>query len=152
MGLEVQAPIGPDGAMAPLAVESGTVMVPSLGQPGLTAAIAAAAIPALTVVVVAVCLMLLSWSILRGVVFSRGNTALAVTAALTALAGVTIGSLTEGMAVTAAMDTVSGGTFTGFALWERNPVQLVLLAFAAAVMATAFSVGSRLQREQEGLV
>ena len=152
MGLEARAPIGPGGAMAPVTIDSGSVLVPSFGQGGLAAALAAAIIPALTAAAVSICLMLLARSVLRGVIFSRGNTGLVVTAGMTALVGATLGSLAEGMAVTSAMDTISGGTFSGFALWEAKPIQFVLLAFAVAIVATAFSVGSRLQRDQEGLV
>ncbi len=150
--LDAQAPIGPNGTMVPVQIDSAIVTVPHLTQPGLGAAILAPLVFAITVSVVVTCLIVLGRNALYGRIFSAGNTRLVATAGVTALVGFGIVPAVEGAVAASAIEELSDGTFHGFALLVAEPMLFVLLAFAFAIVITAYAVGARMQRDQEGLV
>jgi hypothetical protein len=98
-----------------------------------------------------VCLLLLAWSVLQDRVFSRRNTTLVVTAGITGLLGVAAHPFFGNMAANGAFAELSEGTFDNIVM-TIEPAALLFAAFVAALAATVFTVGERLQRDTEGLV
>lgn len=146
------APIGPAGSTAPVQVETAWVTVPSLSADAQGAGIIEQIVFALTVVTIVTCLALVSRSVLRGRIFSRGNTRLVVTAGIVALVGLGVTPALSGVAASSALLEYSDGDFTGTALFQVELFPFIIGAFAFATVATAFTIGARLQRETEGLV
>lgn len=147
-----EAPIGPSAASVPVELESAWVTVPSLPADAQGAAIIQEVVFVLTVVTIVTCLVLVSRSVLRGRIFSRGNTGLVVTAGMVALVGLGVTPALAGVAASSALLDSSGGAFTGTALFQVELFPFIIGAFAFATVATAFTIGARLQRETEGLV
>jgi hypothetical protein len=96
-------------------------------------------------------------SLMRGVAFGRGNTRLVSAAAFTVLIGWIVTSVLDGAASGPALESVGargsrcllGCIGTGQASVDYTP----LIAFLVlAVLAIAFRVGERMQRDTEGLV
>lgn len=151
-GLEVEAPIGPGGAMLPVRIDTATVTVSQLSPAGFGAAIIAQVILFGTVATVVVCLMLLARNSLRGRIFGRGSTRLVTAAGMTALLGFGLAPVFEGMVANDAIARLSQGDFDDYAILTVEPLPFVLLAFAFSIAATAYTIGARIQRDAEGLV
>lgn len=147
----VSVPLGAENTAVSIAATSGTVSVSDLPTPALVAGIAAAAFLALTICIITACLIALAIASLRGQIFSRRNTALVVTAGLAGLIGFTLANLAQTMLANGALAHAIGDSYAGPVV-EANPLVWILAAFVVAVVATAFSVGARIQRETEGLV
>src|SRR5690606_20753557 len=98
------------------------------------------------------CLVLVSRSVLRGRIFSPGNTRLVVTAGIVALVGLGVAPALAGATASSALLKYSEGAFTDVSLFQVELFPFIIGAFAFATVATAFTIGARLQRETEGLV
>lgn len=150
-GTIASAPIGPNGA--PVDVELDTALITAESLPG--ASVAALVIQqivlALTVIVVAGCLVWLCRNIVRGQVFSRTNTVLVTTAGFTALAGFALTPFFGNMGANGAFARLSDRTFNNVIL-AVDPFQLIMVAFVVALASTVFVVGDRMRRDTEGLV
>lgn len=151
IGLDAELPIGPGGADVPVEVESATLAVPQLSSVGLFVGAAQPIVYFLTVAVIVVCMLLLSSGSLRGRIFSRRNTVLVTTAGMTALVGLVVSNLFGTMLANDALARISEGDFVGSAA-SYSPFPYVLGAFAFGIVATAYTVGARIQRDAEGLV
>jgi len=152
VGTDAEAPIGPAGSSAPVTLETAWVTVPSLPTEAQGAAIIERVVFALTVVTIVVCLLLLGRSVLRGTIFSRGNIGLVVTGGIVALVGFGVAPALAGAAASSALLDFSGGDFTGVALFQADLFPFIIGAFAFATVASAFTIGARLQKETEGLI
>lgn len=110
--------------------------------------IAAALLPTLTLMVVAVCFALLGRLFWRGDFFGARSLIAINTAAFTLMLGASVIPLLEAMAANSALATV------GVSFGQRMGVDVVtfVAGFALAVVAYAFQRGARLQRDAEGLV
>ena len=150
-GTTARAPIGPDGAMTPVRLDSAEITVDQLPLASLWALVLQQVVGALAIVVVVGCLLWVAASVLRGTVFSRINTILVSTAGLTALVGWAVWSLFGTMVSNGALARISDRSFDG-AVVSITPLPYVLGAFATAIVATAFSVGDRMRRDTAGLV
>ncbi len=150
--LEVQAPIGPGGSSVPLQVDAATVVTDHLSPAGFGAAIVAAILGFAVVATVVTCLMLLARNSLRGRIFSRSNTRLLTAAGMTALVGFGIVPAFDGMVANDAVSKLAAGGFDRYAVFVAEPLPFILLAFAFAIVATAYTIGARLQKDAEGLV
>lgn len=150
-GTTAQAPIGPGGAMREVELATAYVTAPQLPAASFVALVLREILTAATVVGVIVCLVWLAINVLRGRIFSRANTALVAIASiygLVAWAGI---ALLNTMVANGAIARISDRDFDNPVM--SIPLQpLLLLAFAAAIVATAFTVGDRMRRDTEGLV
>jgi hypothetical protein len=147
-----EAPLGPDGAPAPVELGAGAIVAPELPLASLWALVIAEVLFAVVVVTVVALLLTLTIGILRGQIFSRRNTAIVAAAGTATLVGLAGVPFFQNMVANGALARISEYTY------DRGPVQVIDLpvllgaAFVAAIAGTVFSVGDRLQRDTEGLV
>lgn len=147
-----QAPIGPNGAPVPVELGDGVITAPALPPASLWALFIAEGLFAAVVVTVVTLLLLLTSDILRGLIFSRRQTALVSAAGVVTLVGVAGVPFFHNMVANGAIAWLSEGTY------DRGTIQLIDLptligiAFVAGLAGTVFAVGDRLQRDTEGLV
>ncbi|MGN6426369.1 MAG: hypothetical protein ACTHMF_06080 [Leifsonia sp.] len=146
-----QAPIGQGGAMRDVELVSAWVTAPQLPLASFGALMARELISSAATVAIVGCLVWLAANVLRGRLFSRTNTTL--------VAAVSIGGLVTWAAIALLNTMVANGAFARISGREfDNPVMsiplmpLLLLAFAASIVVTAFTVGDRMRRDTEGLV
>ncbi|SFR84406.1 hypothetical protein SAMN05428970_2988 [Agromyces sp. CF514] len=151
VGTVAEAPIGPDGASLPVVLDRAAVTADSLPALSLASLVIEQAIAATTVVVVVACLVALSWSVMRGRVFSRRNTRLVTIAGFTGLLGYAAVPFFGNMAANGAFAVVSERTFDNVVM-SVDLAPYLLLAFVAALATVVFSIGDRLRRDTEGLV
>lgn len=146
-----QAPIGPGGAMRAVELSSGYVTAPELPAASYVALILREALGALTVAGIVVCLVWLAVNVLRGRIFSRTNTVLVSVATIGGLVAWAGTALLSTMVANGAIARISDREFDN-AVMSLPLEALLLLAFAAAIVATAFTVGDRMRRDTDGLV
>lgn len=104
----------------------------------------------LAILTIVTTLVLLSRNILRGRVFSRGNTRLVMIAGIGGLVGFSLAHFFNTMLANAAIAQVAPELEN--AVMSLAPFTFILAAFVIATVGTAFTVGDRLQRDTEGLV
>lgn len=150
-GTVAQAPIGPDGAMREVQLESALLTPESLSVAGAGALVIEQALAVASVAIVVGCLIALTVSVMRGRMFSRRNTALVATAGIAGLAGLAGVPFFGNMVANDAFRSISGGTFDNV-IMSVNLSTLFLAAFIVAIATTVFTLGDRLQRDTEGLV
>jgi hypothetical protein len=150
-GTPGQAPIGPGGSLVEIELDRAVLTTSALPTASLVSLVTAETIAAATVTTVVVCLLLLSVSVLSGDIFSRRNTALVATAGITGLVGAAAAPFFSNMAANGAFAAISEREFVNVVI-SVEPLPYVLGAFVIALIATAFSVGERLQRDTAGLV
>lgn len=109
------------------------------------------ALGALTVAGIVVCLVWLAVNVLRGRIFSRTNTVLVSVATIGGLVAWAGTALLSTMVANGAIARISDREFDN-AVMSLPLEALLLLAFAAAIVATAFTVGDRMRRDTDGLV
>lgn len=150
-GTVAQAPIGRDGALVPVALESAVLTAPELPIASVVALVMQPIVGALAVIIVITCLLALSANIIRGRVFGRANTTLVTIAGLVALVGLAGVPFLGNMGANGAFAWISDRTFDNVIL-SVDPFPFIGLAFVAALASTVFTVGDRIQRDTEGLV
>lgn len=150
-GTTADAPIGPDGA--PVAVELATAYItaPRLPAASVAALVAQPLVGAIAVVTVVVCLLIVTWNMLRGRIFSRRNTVLVTTAGMTGLVAYGLVPGLGNMGANGAFAVISDRTFSNV-VGSVDVAGLFLVAFIAATATLVFTVGDRLRRDTEGLV
>lgn len=144
---QAQLPSGPLSVQ----LDRASVTVDSLGAMGAVPGILGQAAFALTILGVVTCLILLSRNILRGQVFGTANSRIVMTGGLIGLLGAAASRFFDNMLANAAMAQLTDGP-TDTAVISVEPFTFILAAFALSVIGTVFVVGTRLQRETEGLV
>lgn len=149
--LSGKLPLGPNGADVSASVSAATVEIPELVAPATGFLIAEAAVQFIALTTVIVCLLVLGRRALRGQFFGRANTALIVTTGFSAIFGFMLPPILGQMGTTEALLDLSEGSFFNFMV-TLNPVELFIAIFVFGIIATAYTVGSRIQRETEGLV
>ncbi|MBP6684648.1 MAG: hypothetical protein KA158_04425, partial [Leucobacter sp.] len=149
--LPATLPLGPGGTEVPALVTAASVEVPALVAPATGFLIAELAVQFIAITTVIVCLLILGKRALRGVFFGRGNTALVVTAGFAAIFGVMLPPILGQMGTTEALLDLSEGDYFSFGV-SANPIYLFVAIFIFGIIATAYTVGARIQRETEGLV
>lgn len=150
-GTPVLAPIGPSGAAVEVLLDRAVLTTDELPIASLVAIILQQVIVAASIVVGVTCLVLLSISILRGVIFTRRTSRLVLIASIAALVGVAADPFFGNMAANGAFAAISDGDFDNV-IMTLDVFPYVLGAFVVAIIGTAFSVGERLQRDTKGLV
>lgn len=150
LGTPVPAPIGTGGSAVDVALDRATLTVDALPIASIAAGVIGQILLAATTVTVVLCLVLLSRNILRGRVFGRANSALVGTAGIVGLLGSASVPFFGNMVANGAFATI--GDFDHYAVLSIQPFTFVLGTFVFAIIATAFAVGARLQRDAEGLV
>ncbi|GAA2911450.1 hypothetical protein JOD62_001829 [Microbacterium keratanolyticum] len=144
------ATIAHSGGNLDLAIEQGVVLADSLDPIAIVPGILGQLTFLLTILTIVATLVLLSRNILRGRVFSRGNTRLVMIAGVGGLAGFSLAKFFDTMLANAAIAEAAPGLDN--LVMTIAPFTLILGAFAIAAVGTAFTVGDRLQRDTEGLV
>lgn len=150
-GTPAEAPIGPGGAPVTVELDRAYLFTDELPGASLVALVVAEVLFAVTVAAVVACLVLLSASTLRGRVFSRRNTRLVGTAGTVGLLGAAAVPFFRNMSANGAFARISDREFDNVVM-SVDLMPYVLGAFVVAIIATAFAVGERLQRDTEGLV
>lgn len=150
-GTMAEAPIGPDGAPVPVELDTAYLIAPELPIASLGALVIEQIVISVSVVTVVACLLLLTWNVLHGRVFSKTNTQLVGTAGIVAFFGVALAPFFANMGANGAFAWISDRTFDNVIL-AADLTQLFTVAFIAALAATTFTVGDRLRRDTEGLV
>lgn len=148
----VNAPVGPGGAPVPVELDTATLTAGELPGASVVAAILEPSVMLVTVATAIVCLLLLARNILRGRVFSQGNTVLVSVAGITGIVGFSLVPMLSNMVANGAVARMSDSGFENTAVLAVEPFPVVIAAFVFAIVATAFTVGNRLQHETEGLV
>lgn len=138
-----------DGSVAAEATEA-VVRVSGLGPVSYALVLAAALLPAIALLVVAVCFALLGRSFYRGDFFTRGNLVALNAAAATLGAGALLIPTLEGTAASSAL--VSAGAEASQAVVLGLDMIMLLAGFLLAAVGYAFQRGARLKRDTEGLV
>ncbi|UOE27609.1 hypothetical protein [Agromyces soli] len=150
-GTPAEAPIGPDGAPVPVALDQAVLTVPALPVASQWAIVIQQLVLMVAVIVGVAALVWLIRNVARGVVFCRTNTVLVATAGFVGLAGFIAVPFFGNMAANGGFAVLSERTFDNV-IMSVDPFALVLWAFAVALLCTVFSIGERLQRDTEGLV
>lgn len=151
-GTTVDVPVDGTTTTIPMEIDTAFVTATHLTSAAFGAAVIAATLSFAVITTVVVCLLLLARNSLRGRIFSRNNTRVVVIAGMTALVGFGLIPVFEGMVGSDIVFEASGGTFTQSAIFVAEPLPFILLAFAFGIIATAYTIGARMQRDQEGLV
>ena len=150
-GTMADAPIGPDGAPVAVELDTAYLIAPELPVGSVIALVIEQVVIAASVVTVVARLLVLTWNILHGRMFSRANTRLVGTAGVVAFLGVALAPFFANMGANGAFAFLSDRTFDNVIL-SAGLFPLLTVAFVAALAATTFTVGDRLQRDTEGLV
>ncbi|WP_156759132.1 DUF2975 domain-containing protein [Microbacterium karelineae] len=149
-GEAAQVPIGPNGELREVAVESAYITAP--GIPAISAAslIAAVVVTMVATLAVLACVSVLCLNIARRRIFTGTNTRALTIAALTVGIGWALSMILQTLAINGAFASISDGDYDNV-LAQVNFTPL-LGVFVLGALATAFRVGERLQRDTEGLV
>lgn len=150
-GTQAQAPIGPGGALVPVELSSAFITAAELPVASVWALVIEQLVLIVTVLTVVSCLLLLTWSFMRGRIFSRRNTVLVAIAGSVGLIGFVLAPFFGNMGANGAFARISDYGFDNVILTVQ-PLPLIFIAFVAALAGTVFSVGERLQRETDGLI
>jgi len=150
-GTMADAPIGPDGADVPVELNTAYITAPDLPTASVAALVAQPLVAAVAVLTVVTCLLIVTWSMLRGRVFSRSNTRLVTAAGMTGLVAYGLVPGLGNMGANGAFAQISDDTFANV-VGSVDVSGLFLVAFVAATATLVFTVGDRLRRETEGLV
>lgn len=134
----------------PVQIGSSVITAPQLTPIATVPGILGQVVLALTVLMVVACLLLLARGILRGDVFSRRHTVLVSVAGIGGLLGFALARFFDNMLANATVAQLTDNRLDT-AVLTIEPFTWVLAAFAVAVIATAFTVGERLQRENATL-
>lgn len=140
-----------DGSSIAAGLDSATITAPELPAIAAVPGIIGQVLQIITIIVVIGCLILLSRSVLTGRVFSRRNTALVSTAAITGLVGFAAVRFFDNMLANATVARITDNGVDN-AIISVEPFTFILAAFVTALISTVFSIGDRLQRDTEGLV
>lgn len=151
IGVAAKAPLGPDGTAVDVQLDTAILTATDLSIAGTAAAAAEPILTFLTTTVVVACLLWLARNTLRGQIFGRGNTLLISVAGMTALIGFAVVPIFGRMVANDTLARISDGDFESFGA-TVSPFPFILGAFIFAIVATAYTVGARLQRDAEGLV
>ena len=147
----VDAPIGGEGAAVPVEMMSGWLTVPTLSGAGITIIVLQQVLAALLSIAFAVCLVRLSWAVLRDRIFSRRNTILVTVAGFIGIAYLFAVPFLGTMAAGEAFAQLDADRI-GFPVQGSDFAVFLFAGFVAALASTVFAVGDRLQRDTKGLV
>jgi hypothetical protein len=150
-GTRAEAPIGPDGAMRDVELQSALLRPEALSVAGMGALVIEVLLSIASNVVVVGCLIAVTISVMRGRVFSKRNTRLVAAAGFAWLAGIAGVPFFGNMVANDAFRSISEGTFDNVVM-SVELSSFFLAAFVVAMATTVFTVGDRLQRETDLLV
>lgn len=150
-GTPAQAPIGPGAATVEVELDRALLSTAELPTFSMASLVLQQIAVAASIVVVVTCLLLLSRSLLKGVIFTRRNSWLVGIASIVGLLGAAAGPFFGNMAANGAFAVISDGDFENVVM-TIDVLPYVLGAFIVAIIGTAFTIGERLQRDTTGLV
>ncbi len=148
----VDVPVGEAQTMVPMNIDTANIAVDQLTGAAFGTAIVSSLLHFAVIAALVTCLFLLATNSLRGRIFSRGNTRLVIGAGMAALVGFGLTSVLDRMVGNEVLLSLGGGSLENVAVMTADPMPFVLIAFAFGIIATAYTVGARMQRETEGLV
>ncbi|MBC9225038.1 DUF2975 domain-containing protein [Aeromicrobium sp. 636] len=140
------------GDAVPVEIDRVTVHVSDLPPASYGAVIASIVVPAVSIIVVLVCLTWLLRNIGTGEFFSRTNTRLVTSAALTAVVGWLLTTVATTGAANGALATLTTDDTSGFEISMNISFLYLFAAMVAGCIAATFHTGERMQRDSEGLV
>ena len=129
-----------------------TFVLDSVPAAVLAPAVIQQAVLAITTCTVIVCLILLARNTLRGRIFSSGNTKLVAAAGFSGLVGFALAPAIGGIASHEAAFAAGLTDSLTPSLFAVDPFPFIIAAFAISIVLSAFALGDRLQRDQEGLI
>lgn len=149
--------LGVQGAAVSVHVTQATVLVPDLNTLSLIMLVATIIAQALTVLVVAVCALLLCRNLMRGAAFGRANTKLIFTSFYVVLAGAVLSQAGTTLGLNGVFAALAGTPTYGTEYTSNVNILAsfwpsYLAAIALGAIAIAFRRGEALQRDAEGLV
>lgn len=150
MGETAMLPIGPDGAPTPVRVQQATIEAPDTPAVSVASHVIEVVGGAAAMVAIIACLTWLCLNIARGRVFDRKNERLLSFCALAAGLGWGITLLFGTMTINGAFASISDRDYDNV-LAEVSFTPLIA-TFVFGVLAAAFRIGARLQKDTEGLV
>lgn len=150
-GTVADAPLGPGGAPVEVELERATLHVASLPPAAVGAGILEVVTVIASVTLGMALLILLTRELLAGRVFSPRNTRLVMTAGITVIAGLALAPFFGNMVANSAFADLSDGSFDNVVM-SVDLQTLAVSTFVAIFISAVFTVGDRLQRDQEGLV
>ncbi|MCD9152828.1 DUF2975 domain-containing protein [Aeromicrobium duanguangcaii] len=140
------------GDAIPVEIDRVTVSVSDLSPTSYGAVIASIVVPAVSIIVVLVCLTWLLRNIGAGEFFSRTNTRLVTGAALTAVLGWLLTTVATTGAANGALAKLTTADDPGFEISMNISFLALFAAMVAGCIASVFHTGERMQRDSEGLV
>ena len=143
--------LGAGDASVPIAIDTATFTMTHLPAGALVAAIAQPALLIVMALGMGGALAVLLRNILRGRVFTRGNTAALVTAWAFGLVGLVPQPVLEWIVASASLDELGLDAAELLAM-QFTPFPFIVTLILLAIATHAFSVGTKIQRETEGLV
>lgn len=150
--IQGEVPIGPGGASVPVEANTVTLSVPQLPGDAVSMAILQHVVLFLGTAMTTLCLILLARNTVRGRIFGRSSSMFLVSAAISALLGFGVSNALEKAVASSVLREISNDTLPTFMFETSDTSPSWLVVFAAAVILTAYGVGARIQRDQEGLV
>lgn len=132
-------------------VTSATLLASELSPVALVTGISAPVLLTLVTATIAVCLIALAASLIRGQIFSKRNSRLVVTAGLTGLIGFVAVNLLNTVLANDVLFGATGGQ-SSYMVLSFEPGTYLLSAFVIALVSSVFVIGERMQRDTEGLV
>lgn len=147
-----QVAVGASATPVTMDIDTATVTADHLTGIALGTAIASSLIGFLVTAGIVGCLIALAANSLRGRIFTRGNTRLVIGAGMTALVGFGMQSVLDRMVGNEILLQTNPDALDSIAVWAADPLPFLMLAFAFGIVATAYTIGVRLQGETEGLI
>lgn len=145
-----ELPIGPDGTMRTVEVEQATITAPDTPLISVFALVAQVVVQALAMLTIVACLTWLCLNIARTRVFAPANEHLLGTCALASGLAWGLTMLLNAMSINGAFASISDRDYNNVLFEAELTPLIVTLVFG--VLAAAFRVGARLQKDTEGLV
>lgn len=135
----------------PIDIATGTIDVTEMPGASLVAGVLAQVIVALVTATIAVCMIMLAVSVIRGKIFSKRNSRLVATAGFTGLLGFAAANLCNTMLANGALAWATDRQLENIA-FSFSPGGFLLWAFVIALVSSVFVIGERMQHDTEGLV
>ena len=151
-GVSAELPLGPGGAPVAGAVTEARLVVGDVDALSISSLVGAIVVSAVAYLLTIGFTVKLSINLMRGRAFSRQNSRLVYGISIVVMAGALASTLLEIMGLNGVYAALGGPEFDGhIALyWANWPIYLA--AIGLGILAIAFRVGERLQRDAEGLV
>ncbi|MBP1325766.1 hypothetical protein JOF28_000998 [Leucobacter exalbidus] len=148
---QLPAAVASGAETLPIDISSGTIYVTEMPLASLVAGVLAQVVIALVTATIAVCMILLAVSVIRGKIFSKRNSGLVAAAGFTGLIGFAAANLFSTMLANGALAWATERQIDN-TVFSFHPGSFLLWAFVIALVSSVFVIGERMQRDTEGLI